>query len=232
MSKKKPTADAANAPDAADTATHTIATTFFNPSVLAPAVASAMTAEAEVKAQTWIITSAVEQQIVFEYLQEKLREKDLIVETRKSATGPLYKVIKLIESWFQPGLKPYDLIETVLRAALGAWEVKQIEEQNAARAEAARQLQAAQTPGAPAPDWPVLTTALQAANAQPTKVKGLSAATGWVATVIAPDLLDRKWLAPDLEKIQAHADQYGSHEQPFAIPGVTFKLEASTRVRR
>lgn len=187
-----------------------------------------ITAEAaEIVQDPTVVKTPQELAVVVDFLREKLNEKASIIEQRRKATGPLYAVIKTVEAWFRPWLEPYERIEPVLRKSIGDYEIAQVRARTQAMAEATR-LVASPTP----PTGSDFTAALVAANAAPVRVAGASAQVYWVAEVIAPDLLQREFLCPDLAKIQAHADRFDSHQTPSAIPGVRFNLGASTRVRK
>lgn len=165
--------------------------------------------------------------LVVDWLREKLAERDAIIDTRKAATGPLYKVIRMIEGWFRLPLEPYERIEPIVRKAIGDYAITQVEARRDAMAAATR-LVASPSLG----NLAALPAVLQAVAAPDAKAEGASALTYWATAVIAGDLLDRQWLTPDLVKIQAHADRYEAHQTPFAIPGVRFFLAAKTRISK
>lgn len=204
----------------------------FEPTALAAnqAQAAADLAEIELVVKNspdglYPIADTVTHGAIVEYLREKLREFDAIETMRKAATAPLNLTKKTIDGWFAPAKEHLTALTGILRRSLEAYALRQIHVQNAARAEVTTAL----TAGAPHAE---VVTALAVANTAPTKAAGFSVQAHWVAEVIAEDLLDRQWLKPDLDRLQLHADGFGSHQTPFPVPGVRFVLGTSSRAAR
>jgi hypothetical protein len=196
----------------------------FDPAALA-ASAQATALEAS-EARGLAISSAVEANVVAEYLREKMREKDAVVAMLKGAIVPLDTVEKTIRGWFKPTLDAFAAIEAACKKALGDYRLVQ---EACARAALARA-----TAAMAAVDLPAATAALVAANAPLAKPAGVPSRTFWRATVIAADLLPTDWTltVPNTPKIEAHAKAFSSDQVPTPIPGVRFDLEASVTVRR
>lgn len=127
--------------------------------------------------------------------------------------------------------KPFKAIEDTCDAArglvdkaLGAFQLRRAQEQRAAMKAA--------TEAVKADDAPALTAALQTVSAAaPVALKGVTVRARWVATVRAADLVPHAYLAPDLQKIGAHAAGFTPDQEPTPIAGVTFALETSTIAR-
>lgn len=127
--------------------------------------------------------------------------------------------------------KPFKAIEDLCDAARKLLDDAIGKFQLARALEQRRQLAAA-TEAVKADNSKALTTALQAvASNAPAVTKGVTVKAFWVATVTAPDLVPYEYLAPDLQKIGAHASACPAEREPTPIPGVQFKLETSTTVR-
>ena len=160
--------------------------------------------------------------IADDLLSDLARRKDEIVAMRKSATGPLYTVIKTVESWFKPYITVLDGGISHLKGQLSAYNVAE-----AKRLEASRQ---AATAAAEARD----SAALLAAVSEPAPAPVGRATTTWFWRVdrVIREMLRDEDLIPDMAKFEAAAKAAGSGEQPPVIPGVVFVRDARMGARR
>lgn len=198
--------------------------------------------QVEIEARTWAAAKREEAQAVLAgihdlivtaenvaeingFLRDICRAKDEIEAKRKSFTQPLNTVLRALNDEFRPAREALESVERKLKDLLAAFQL----------AEAARQREAFQLAGDAMRqgETEIVTAALQVANeAGPAELAGTSVREVWTAEVIAPDLLPRDYLVPDLDKINAHAKSTHADTEPMPIPGVRFTKQSIVTVRR
>jgi len=194
----------------------------FNPQALAPLRNRAL-AELE-DVQGISLASEDDAQAAAEVLLSIAGVKKMAAEQSKAWLADLKAEEKRIRHPFKEIEDLCDAARALVDKALGRFQLQRAEAQRKALREA--------TEAAKADDSKALTTALQTvSDAAPAAFKGVTVNAFWVATVIAPDMLPREWLAPDLKKIGAHAAAFDPGQGPTPIPGVKFVLESSTIAR-
>lgn len=157
-------------------------------------------------------------------LSDVARRKDAALEMRRSATGPLYKATRTIESWFAPYVETLTAIEAMLKRSLGAYRLAQAEREREAREFAAV--------AADAGDSGALVEALTVATEAAVPPAGRSSVGfEWRVARIAPDLLPDEWWCPDEVRIAAFAKAHKGDDAPV-IPGVIFERTARVGARR
>jgi len=190
--------------------------------------ASRTLAEAEAQeCESLVVDSDLVAGVIGEYLIEKMRIRDAVVAVQKSCADPIYKAWKTTRAIFDPEINALDRIRAGCDRALSAYRLQQVKAQAEALALA--------TTAVAVGDVPAMTAALQVANAPTAATKGVSIASGWVAEVIAPDLLLPEFTltVPNHAKINAHAAAFHETQTPTPIPGVKFTLVAGlSRVAR
>jgi hypothetical protein len=156
-------------------------------------------------------------------LTDVVRKKDAVVAMRKSATGPLYGVIRTVEGWFKPVVSALEASERHLKSAMGAWRLELDTRERAAREAAAV--------AAESGDAGAMLEAINAANAaSPDAVDGRATVRfTWVIKRIAEDLLPDEWWTPDVARISALAEGDG---EPPVIPGVIWEKVPHVGARR
>jgi len=182
---------------------------------------------AESDLQTWrefTIDTAEEYEAVDAVLSDVVRRKDAATAMRTSATGPLYKATKTIESWFAPYLGALTGLEVLLKGGMGTYRLAQAEREREAREAAAV--------AADADDSEALTEALTvAAEAAQAPAGRASVGFEWRVARIVEDLLPREWWTPNTKRIDAHAKAHKGDDPPV-IPGVVFERVAKIGARR
>lgn len=171
------------------------------------------------------IASAEDYTFADALLSEVVTKKDAAIAMRKTATGPLYGVIRTVESWFKPLLDAIAPAEKHLRGVMGAWRVEQ-----EARELEARELAAV---AAESDDAPALVEALTIAQEASAKPEARSStAFGWYVERIAEDMLPDEYWIPDRARLDAIAKEAGASTEPPIVPGVIFKRTAKIGARR
>jgi hypothetical protein len=137
-------------------------------------------------------------------------------EERKIAVEPLNQEVKRINGWFKPALDRLKEIQTTIKTQMGAYELRQRQEQErlmAAAAEEARRVLVTQ------PDGMQSTQALvqQAANAAAPQVAGVSGRAVWSWEIEDADKLDRRFLMPDVKAIEAWVKEHGDKDVPAGV---------------
>jgi hypothetical protein len=160
-------------------------------------------------------------------LTEVVQLEDAAKAMRSSATGPLYGVIRTVESWFKPYLEELLYAKGVCKKLIGDARIAQAELASEARTVAAD--------AAKVGDAETVVAALNVANeaARPDEAAATTRITWRVKKIAAdllPDTIDTPagklelW-CPDVAAIQAYADLCAGEVPP--IPGVTFERVAA-----
>ena len=184
--------------------------------------------EAEADAPVYLAvtcTTAEDYEFADALLTALVQREDAAVAMRKSATVPLYGVIRTVESWFKPWLNALAPAKAHLKKEMGAYRVRQEAAEREARELAA---QAAETGDAEA-----LVEALTVATeiAAPTAARATTR-FAWQVKRIAEDMLPDEYWTPDMAKINAAAKAAGSSDEAPIIPGVIFERVALIGARR
>lgn len=153
-----------------------------------------------------------------------VRKLDTVVAMRRSATVPLYGVIKLVEGWFKPVTTALETPIKHLKHIMGEYRVNQDALAIAAREVAAQ--------AADAHDAQTLHTALAVATAAAEKPAARSSTTfAWVVDRVIEDLLPDEWWAPARDRLDSLAKSTKG-EDPPVVPGVVFKRVARIGAKR
>ncbi len=171
------------------------------------------------------VTNEAQARIANETLQNLMRARDALEKDRTDVTGPLHKTKAWIDAQYKPVRDTLDRAAGVLREAVGRFVLAQ-------KAEKDRQFalaQAAMVQG----DHTGMAQALNQSSAISTAAPaGSSFREVWVAEVFNPTIVPHTFLCPDLEKIANHAMVCPAEQEPYPIPGVRFKKELRSVVRR
>lgn len=154
-----------------------------------------------------------------------VQRKDAAINMRKSATVPLYGVIRTVESWFKPTVDALTLIEKTIEERMGAWRLELAERERVARLAAAD----AATAGDGEAMIESLTVAAELAEAP---VGRATVGFKWVVESVDPAQLPDEFWTPNVMAIQLVATNAGSSEVAPEIPGVVFKRVTAVRARR
>lgn len=158
------------------------------------------------------------------WLSEVVRKKDAALAMRRTATGPAYKGIKIVEGWFAPVISALETTERRLKGHMGAYRVAQHRVEQEARELAAQM--------ATAGDGVALGAALTvAADAAVAPMGRATAALSWEVDRIIPDLLPAEWWMPNEAAIAQFAKAHRG-DGPPVVPGVVFKQIAKIGARR
>lgn len=164
---------------------------------------------------------------VNEYLRERLREQDSIVQMRERAKVPIKLKLSFLDELCEPVLSLYELICTPLREAIGRYQLL------AAQRQREQLLLAQEAVDDASPE--ALTEALTAAaEVAPEKLAGTTVREVWKIKRIVPELLPAQWFipaTPDEKKIKAFGKAHGPDDEPV-IPGVVWERGAAVTVRR
>ena len=145
-------------------------------------------------------------------------------EAKKHTLSPLKEAQKRIDALFKPLLDIGAAYTGRIRKLLETYE---LEKRQVAREAMTAAAEAAQTNEPEA-----LLEALQAAtDAAPTKLEGASFIRVWVVKRVIEELLPREFMTPDLKKIAAIGKAHKG-DTPFAIPGVVWEEQLSSRIVR
>lgn len=167
------------------------------------------------------IADAGEYAAVDAALSDVVRRKDAVIAMRKSATSPLYGVVKTVESWFRPVVVALESAETRLKGTMNAYLVAQHAREREARAAIAT-----------ASEGVELVAALAVATEAGAPPAGrATVAFVWIVDRVIVDLLPDEWWTPDTAKIAAVAKAHKGDDPPV-IPGVVFKRDAKIGARR
>lgn len=185
--------------------------------------AEAVGLDGEVKALPAVEDEDMNQQVGALLTLTKSRFKE-VDETRSEAVGPLNREVKRVNDAFRVTLTALKSVEERLKGLMGAWILRQRQEQQRLLMEAQA---AAEAQRVTDPDLADTRTALglvEAARlAAPGRVEGVSGRDVWRVEVTDPDLVPREYCSPDLAKLKAAVDA-GAR----TIPGV--KVTAEVRV--
>ena len=140
----------------------------------------------------------------------------------KAITKPINDGLKQARALFKPAIDALDQVERELRKPLAAYRLAQ---HNAVAAARERALKAAEAGD---------TEALHAALAVPDPKAGDSATTTrfrWVVDHVDEANMPRDWMTADMNKLNTLCRLTSGQDEIEAVPGVTFRREA-TVVRR
>lgn len=163
-----------------------------------------------------------------EMLSELARTQDAIVAQRKSATVPLYSVIRTIEGWFKPSVDDLESAIKHLKLVMGRWRVTLAEREAEARRAA---IAAAKADNAPA----LVTALTQERAAQPASAAVGRAVTrlGWKVASVNVDALPREYMIPNDSLLARIARDAGTGDAPPpTIAGVTWERAAQIGAKR
>jgi hypothetical protein len=158
-------------------------------------------------------------------LGEFARRSDGLVAMRKRATGPMYKSIKEVESWFRPALEALAACVAHCKGELAAERVRQ--------ASALAEANAAAVVAAETDDAEGLVASLQTSLAAQERPDGARSTVviRWAVKRIVADLLPAEFLIPDAARIDGIARAHRGDEPPI-IPGVVFERVADVKAKR
>lgn len=188
---------------------------------------AALQVRAEAELEAWgkfTIDTAEEYAAVDATLSDLVRRKDAAVAMRKTATGPLYKATKTIESWFAPYLGALTALEHALKEGMGTFRLAQATREREAREAAAHAADA----GDDGALLDALTVATEAAQAPAGRA---TVGFAWQVARVIDGMVPQEWWCVDRARIDAHARVWKGDEPPV-IPGVVFERAAKIGARR
>lgn len=137
-------------------------------------------------------------------------------EERKLSVEPLNQEVKRINGWFKPALDRLKDIQTKIKGAMGRYELRQREE-----AQRLMALAAAEARRVLVTDPEGMQTAqglvMQSAAAQAPQVAGVSGREVWTWEVEDESKLDRRFLMPNPQAIEAWVKQHGDRDVPAGV---------------
>lgn len=137
-------------------------------------------------------------------------------EERKLSVEPLNQEVKRINGWFKPALDRLKDIQTKIKSAMGRYELRQREEEQRLMALAAAEAQrvlATDPEGMSAAKGLVA----QSAAARAPQVAGVSGREVWTWEVEDESKLDRQFLMPNPQAIEAWVRQHGDKNVPAGV---------------
>lgn len=173
---------------------------------------------------TFAVASPEEYSLADDMLSEVARRKAAVLDMRKSATGPLYGVIRTVEAWFRPLVTSLESCESSLKGAMGKWRVLCAEREREARELAAK--------AAESGDAGTLVEALTVATEAAAKPDARATTTFiWRVKECNPVAMSREFLVPDLPRLEKLARAHKG-DAPPVVPGVTFERIAQIGARK
>jgi hypothetical protein len=171
------------------------------------------------------IESADEYTALDTILSEVARRKAAVLDMRKSATGPLYGVIRTVETWFRPLVTSLESCESSLKGAMGKWRVLCAEREREARELAAK--------AAESGDAGALVEALTVATEAAAKPDARATTRFmWVVESVDESELDRHmWMIPNYPKLESFAKSHKG-DMPPEVHGVKFKRVAQIGAKK
>jgi hypothetical protein len=171
-----------------------------------------------------VVESAEEYTALDEVLSEVARRKAAVLDMRKSATGPLYGVIRTVEAWFRPLVTSLESCEGSLKLAMGTYRVAQEKREREARELAAK--------AAESGDAENLVEALTRATEAAAKPDARATTRFmWAIKSIDTNELPRELMVPNVPAINRIAADYKG-DAPPVVPGVTFERIAQIGARK
>lgn len=175
-------------------------------------------------AERFVISSADEYTLADEMLSEVARRKAAVVAQRKTATGPLYGVIRTVESWFRPLVTSLESCESSLKRAMGAYRVALEAREREARELAAKAAESDDADG--------LVEALTVANAAAAKPESRATTRFmWAIESVDAEKLPHDWFVPDMARLEGLA-RSTKGDAPPVVAGVTFKRVAQIGAKK
>lgn len=159
-------------------------------------------------------------------LTDVVQKKDAVIAMRKSATVPLYGVVRTIEGWFKPVVSALEASESHLKRAMGEWRLAESERERAAREAAAVAAESGDSAG-------MLGALAEASDAGAARGEGRATVRYvWAVKRIVRELVLPDWLVPDVARIERVAREAPGDGDPPVIPGVVFERVARVGARR
>lgn len=159
-------------------------------------------------------------------LTDIVHRKDAIVAMRKSATTPLYQVVRTIEGWFAPVLVALEQSERTLKTTMGAWRVAELERERAAREAAAVAAESGDATG-------MILAVTEAAAASDAGAAGRATTRfTWIVKSVDERRLPSIWWIPNCAGLNTLARKAPGDGPAPNVPGVTFERVAIVGARR
>jgi hypothetical protein len=178
--------------------------------------AALATVQAELEAlDGWTIETADDNALAGEALRDVKRRHKKLEAERKKIAGPLLEAKRAVDALFKPPREALEQAERMIKGKIAGY-LEAVAERNTAAVEVASTAESLD-------DASAALATIEHAEAP----AGVNVRHTWRAVVIAEDMLDRRFLSPDMSKIKAWAKEHADADgKPLAIPGVRFDREA------
>lgn len=159
----------------------------------------------------WTIDNPEDQEFAADMLRDVKKRHKALEGKRKTITKPLLEAKRAVDDLFRAPREALEQAERILKGKIAGY----LEAVEAANTEAVEAASNAET---------VDEASEALANVEHVDApKGVSVRYVWKPRVIAEDLLDRRFLSPDMGKIKAWMKEHTKPDgEPLAIPGVAF----------
>jgi len=178
--------------------------------------AALATVQAELEAlDGWTIDNEDDNALAGEALRDVKRRHKTLEAERKKIAGPLLEAKRAVDALFKPPREALEQAERMIKGKIAGY-LEAVAERNTAAVEVASSAENLD----------------DAADALAT-IEHVEAPAGvnvrhvWRPRVQSEELLDRRFMSPDMNKIKAWAKEHVDADgKPLAIPGVLFEREA------
>lgn len=153
-------------------------------------------------------------------LQHSMSELKEFKKNKEAVTKPINAALRAFQSWHQPPIKAWESVITLLKRALGAYEQKKLEIQEAAALKLAE--------AAEAGDFEAAMEASQGLSEEVPVLEGLSSREVFVPDLDRVDLsqVPVPYLALDMDAVKQYIKEFVDRkETPVDLPGLPFKRE-------
>lgn len=153
-------------------------------------------------------------------LKHSMSELKEVKKNKEAVTKPINAALRAFSSWHQPPIKAWEAVIALLKKALGAYEQKKLEIQEAAALQLAE--------AAEAGDFEAAMEASQGLAEEVPVIAGLSSREVFVPDLERVDLskVPVQYLALDMDAVKQYIKEFVDRkETPVDLPGLPFKRE-------
>lgn len=176
---------------------------------------------AELKGESgFVIDNDEDYEFSGKLLKHAMSERKEYKKNAEAVTKPINSALRAFRSWHQPPIKAWDEVIELLKKAMGAYEQKKLEIQEAAALKLAE--------AAEAGDFEAAMEASQGLSEEVPVLAGLSSREVFVPDLDRVDLsqVPVPYLALDMDAVKQYIKEFVDRkETPVDLPGLPFKRE-------